>query len=40
MAEALGAILVAFVLVLGSMIAGGIIYVVIRDAIRRTIQKD
>ena len=41
MAESLGAIACGLILVLASMLAGGVIYVVIRDVIKRNIrQKD
>jgi len=40
MSEALHAILIAVALVLGSMLIGSILYVVIRDVIKRTPHKD
>ncbi len=40
MSEALHAILIAVALVLGSMLTGSILYVVIRDAIKRNHHKD
>ncbi len=40
MSEALHAILIAVTLVLSSMLIGSILYVVIRDAIKRNLHKD
>ena len=40
MSEALHAILIAVTLVLSSMLIGSILYVVIRDAIKRNHHKD
>jgi hypothetical protein len=40
MSEALHAILIAVTLVLSSMLIGAILYVVIRDAIKRNLRKD
>jgi len=39
MNDALGAIIVAIVIILASMLAGGILYVVIMDTVKRNIQK-
>ena len=39
MINTLGAIISGLVLVLASMFAGGIIYVVVRDAVKRTIDR-
>jgi hypothetical protein len=39
MVDSLGAIAAGIVLVLGSMVAGGVIYVVIRDAVKRNIRQ-
>jgi hypothetical protein len=39
-ADALGAITVAVVIVLASMLTGGILYIVIRDALKRNIRSD
>ncbi len=39
MINALGAIVSGLMLVLASMFAGGIIYVVVRDAVKRTIDR-
>jgi hypothetical protein len=39
MTDTLGAIIVAIVIVLASMLAGGILYVVIWDSVKRNIQK-
>lgn len=40
MSEALRAILIAVTLVLGSMLIGSILYVVIRDTIKRNMNRD
>jgi hypothetical protein len=40
MSEAMQAILVAMALVLGSMLIGSVLYIVIRDAIKRSLHKD
>jgi hypothetical protein len=40
MTDALGANTVAVVIVLGSMMVGGILYVVIRDTLKRNIRRD
>ncbi len=40
MVESVGAIISGILLVLASMIAGGIIYVVARDAIKRSIGRN
>jgi hypothetical protein len=40
MSETLNAILIAVALVLGSMLIGSILYVVVRDAIKRIPHKD
>jgi hypothetical protein len=40
MSEALHAILIPVALVLGSMLIGSILYVVIRDAIKRNLHMD
>lgn len=39
MINTLGAIISGLVLVLASMFAGGILYVVVRDAVKRTIDR-
>jgi len=39
MINTLGAIISGLVLVLASMVAGGIIYVVVREAVKRTIDR-
>jgi hypothetical protein len=39
-ADALGAITIAVVIVLASMLTGGILYIVIRDALKRNIRSD
>ena len=40
MTDVLGAITVAIVIVLGSMLAGGILYILIRDSVKRDIRRD
>lgn len=40
MNEALQAILIAVLLIIGSMLLGSILYIVIRDAIKRNLRKD
>ncbi len=40
MSDAVGVILVTLVLVMGSMIVGGILYVVVWDVIKRNIRKE
>lgn len=40
MSEALYAILIAVALVISSMLIGSILYVVIRDALKRNLRKD
>jgi hypothetical protein len=40
MTDALGAITVAVVIVLASMLVGSILYVVIRDTLKRNIHRD
>jgi hypothetical protein len=40
MTDALGAITVAIVIVLVSMLVGGILYIVIRDTLKRSIHRD
>ena len=40
MTDALGAITVAVVIVLASMLVGGILYIVIRDTLKRNIRRD
>ena len=40
MNDALQAILIAVLLIIGSMLLGSILYIVIRDAIKRNLRKD
>jgi hypothetical protein len=40
MSEALHAILIAVALIIGPMLLGSILYIVIRDAIKRNLYKD
>jgi hypothetical protein len=40
MTDALGAIIVAIVIILVPMLAGGILYIVIRDTVTRNLRRD